>query len=328
MHSVRSVKNQYLGINAHLHSFWQSEGGWAGFHGNHLADLMRTLRAQLLPIGYTVEYESSIQIRRLDGSIDAPESDVAIFDLDPQRGAQLATPIQATPGALVMTPPQAPAEDPVSDKEYGALAIYELLGGRRVRNTPVAWLELLSPSNKGNGRDAEIYRNKRAALVHSGLVFIELDYLHESAPTLARVADYRRTNGHAGKSEAHPYRIAVIDPRPTYATGRAYIAEFDVDAPIPIVAIALNAGDILRFDFGIPYRKTFEETLYGLELVDYAQFPLRFDRYRPTDQARIAARMLAVLTAAKQEIDLETGPFPVTETSLQEALYQIKAIQG
>jgi len=32
MKAVRSIKNQYIGINAHLHSLWQSEGGWDEFH--------------------------------------------------------------------------------------------------------------------------------------------------------------------------------------------------------------------------------------------------------------------------------------------------------
>ena len=61
MQPVRSIKNQYLGVNAHLQSYWQSQGGWAEFHGNHIADLMRLLRAKLLPMGYTANYETSIQ---------------------------------------------------------------------------------------------------------------------------------------------------------------------------------------------------------------------------------------------------------------------------
>ena len=40
---VCSVKNQYHGINAHLHSYWQSMGGWHSFHGKHIADLLRAL---------------------------------------------------------------------------------------------------------------------------------------------------------------------------------------------------------------------------------------------------------------------------------------------
>jgi hypothetical protein len=65
MTPVRAVKNQYQGINAHLHSYWQVEGGWDGFHANHIADLMRLMSAQLLPLGYTADIQQSLQIRRL-----------------------------------------------------------------------------------------------------------------------------------------------------------------------------------------------------------------------------------------------------------------------
>lgn len=79
---IRSIRNQYHGINAHLHSYWQSKGGWHSFHGNHIADLLRTLRAALLPMGYTADLETSLQVRRLEQRISEPESDVTIFDFD------------------------------------------------------------------------------------------------------------------------------------------------------------------------------------------------------------------------------------------------------
>lgn len=111
----------------------------------------------------------------------------------------------------------------------------------------------------------------------------------------------------------------MIDPRPTFAEGKAYIAEFDVDEIMPTVTIPLNGADQLRFDFNAPYQKTFTETLYGLELVDYQQLPLRFERYSPADQVRIANRMVAVVRAAQRGVDLETGPFAVDSVALAEA---------
>lgn len=82
---IRSIRNQYRGINAHLHSYWQAMGGWSSFHGNHIADLLRALRAALRPMGYTADLESSLQVRRLDQPIDEPESAVTIFDPHPIR---------------------------------------------------------------------------------------------------------------------------------------------------------------------------------------------------------------------------------------------------
>lgn len=44
MEEVRSIKNQYLGINAHLHSLWQAEGDWDEFHASHIIYLANALK--------------------------------------------------------------------------------------------------------------------------------------------------------------------------------------------------------------------------------------------------------------------------------------------
>src|SRR5688572_13293980 len=103
MPPIRSIKNQYRGINAHLHSFWQSEGGWDSFHSSHITYLTAALKAKLLPKGYTAESQQSLQIRSL--------------------------------------------EDELS--QYIAVGIYEFVQGDH--DEPVAWIELLSPSNKPGG---------------------------------------------------------------------------------------------------------------------------------------------------------------------------------
>jgi hypothetical protein len=324
MRPVRSAKNQYQGINAHLHSYWQAEGGWNGFHTAHIGDLGKTLKARLLPMGYTADLEPSLQIRRLDHPIGEPESDVTIYDLDPVRSRQPHSPHSPRSEVLVLPIPELLNERPLSEKQFQAVAIYELSPGKR--GQPVAWIELLSPSNKGSSQDAETYREKRSKLLQSGIVFVEVDYLHESAPTLHKVADYRARKGQTSLPGSHPYRIAVMDPRPRFVEGLGHVVEFDVDAPIPIIDIPLNAGDMLGFDFGVPYAKTFEEMLYGAEFVDYSQFPVRFDRYSLDDQARIAGRMLAVLEAARDGVDLENRPFPVKPISLEHAIAQIEVI--
>jgi hypothetical protein len=142
---------------------------------------------------------------------------------------------------------------------------------------------------------------------------------------LGRLVNYFVRRRQSAKADAHPYRIAVIDPRPNFDEGKAYIAEFDVDQPIPTVTIPLNGDDLVAFPFDQPYQKTYTETLYGLELVDYSQLPQHFDRYSPADQARIANRMVAVLQAARDGVDLETGPFPISALSLTAALTIIEA---
>lgn len=323
-----SVKNQYHGINAHLHSYWQSMGGWASFHGNHIADLLRAMRAALLPMGYTADLESSLQVRRLDGPTDEPESDVTIFDPHPVCPFLPVESASNEDGVLVLPIPDALQEPPLSEREFMAIAVYQLAHRGRDQGRPVAWLELLSPSNKGGSQDATIYREKRSQLIHSGLVYIELDYLHESGSTLGQLGRYRIRQRQPADAHAHPYRIAVIDPRPDFDAGKAYIAEFDVDEMIPTVTIPLNGDDQLHFDFDAPYQKTYRETLYGLELVDYSKLPHRFDRYSPADQARIACRMVAVMRAEKNGDDLERGPFVATALPLVEALAALGLNEG
>ena len=86
---------------------------------------------------------------------------------------------------------------------FKAVAIY---GGD---DKPVAWIEILSPSNKPGGSQQRTYLEKRDTLLEAAeFSFIEIDYLHKSSPTIAQVPDYtRQENGAAA------YRVAVLDPR-------------------------------------------------------------------------------------------------------------------
>jgi hypothetical protein len=322
MTPVRSIKNQYRGINAHLHSLWQSEGGWNNFHNPHIAQLAGALKGRLRLMGYTATIENSVQIRRVDEYTRRPKSDITIYDLNPAHYPQMRTPSAQSMTGVVLPLPQVLEDNPISEKPYSAIAIFPQ---EYVRDaTPVAWIELLSPANKRPGDDANSYIQKRGDLLESGIVFVEIDYLHETSPTLSRVPNYSRLLS----VPAHPYRIIVLDPRPEVDEGRASFNEFDVDSPIPPVAIPLNGDDVLTFDFDAPYQKQFEEIFYGDD-VDYTQLPPNFDRYSPDDQMRIATRMLAVLEAMRDSIDLETGPFPVKPgSSLEAALEQLNLLAG
>jgi hypothetical protein len=325
--AVHSVRNQYAGINAHLHSLWQAQGGWAEFHTRHIVHLADALKAVLLPMGYTAALEPSLQIRRIDSPqpSEYPESDVSVYDLNPQRPRQPLTAFPTgTVGELVFSITDVLLDDQISEKTYNAIGIYEVVPGRSERGEAVAWLELLSPSNKPGGRDVRDYFNKRIKVIESGLVFIELDYLHESAPTLRDLPDYHAKQEHLSESLAHPYRILIVDPRPTITEGVVRVKEFDVDKPIPTMNIALNGDDVLEFDFGAPYHKTLSDALYGLELVDYGQFPIHFDRYREADQTRIANRMLTVLEAAAAGKNLEVELPPVGHWPLEAAITQLQ----
>jgi hypothetical protein len=331
MKPVRSIKNQYRGINAHLHSFWQARGGWSSFHTAHIVYLVNALKVQLLPIGYTAEIEPSLQIRRIGDPSESvseyPEADVAIYGRDPAHSSTARRKLSLAEGVQLIEIPVLVGDPPLSEKQYQAVVIYQ---GRADRHgKPVAWLELLSPSNKGDSQDAATYRAKRQEIMRSGIVFVELDYLHETPSTFRGVARYYARKSRTPEPGSHPYRIIVADPRPTLDEGQAQVAQFDVDQAIPRVTIPLNDDDALPFDFFVPYTKTFEEALYGLELVDYSILPDNFDRYGPIDQTRIVSRMLAVLEAARRGENLEIGsPFPVAEVTLEEGLARVAALAG
>jgi hypothetical protein len=314
--AVRSIINQYRGVNAHLHSLWQAEGGWNNFHNVHIADLAKLLRATLLPLGYTARIEESLQIRRVGDDLRQPRADILVSAVAPKSPFISANP---SPDMLTVGEMLADAED--FEKPYRALAIYTRASDA---DEPVAWIELLLPSNKGDHSDAVLYTAKRRLLLDSGLVFVEIDYLHATPPTFPNWPDYSAAPPMPG---SHPYRIVILNPSPDVQHGPAQPIEFHVDAPIPTVTIPLRGDDRATVDFSAAYRKTFEEMLYGPELVDYAQLPVDFERYSADDQARIARRMLAVLEAAAKGLDLEAGPFTLPELDLDAALARIAVLR-
>lgn len=137
MQAVRSVKNQYWGINAHLHSLWQAEGGWDEFHASHLIYLANALKIPLLPMGYTAGVQQSLQIRCANTSDGKPEADVLIYDTDPQRRYQPYPSPQSGHGLLVLPVPELLEVKEQGVEEYHAIGIYQFSTGKRERGEPV-----------------------------------------------------------------------------------------------------------------------------------------------------------------------------------------------
>lgn len=301
MTPLKSVRNQFLGINPLLHSQLQVDGGWDNFHVNHISDLTRFLQRDLRGLGYVAQAEQSLQIRRPDGATRTPESDVTIHDLADRPA--MAT---SSTGGLALSVPELLALDEEDLATYRAVGIYQKTeaGGR---GDAVAWVELLSPANKPGGRHFNAYRDKRTALLQAGLVFVELDYLHHQEPTVA-VPVYPQ----AAHSSA--YRILVIDPRPDWLHGTGHVYPVHVDEALPTLDIPLNANDMLRFDFDAPYQQTFEALFFG-DTVDYADLPVEWGRYHRDDQARILSRLLSLRDGLA-----ETRPEPIEPLPLADAL--------
>ena len=294
MFSHQPVANLFLGINPLLHSRLQAEGRWENFHVNHISDLTRFLQRALRPLGYVAQAEQSLQIRRRDDAPRSLESDVI------QQPAGKVTQLngQAVPIADLL------ALDETDFAAYRAVGIYEKAAGD-TRGDAVAWIELLSPTNKPGGRHAVTYRDKRTALLQAGLVFIELDYLHHQPPTVAVPA-------YPHEPDSTPYRIIVIDPRPDWLSSSGRLFPVSIDEKLPTVDIPLNGADVIAFDFDAPYQQTFE-SLFFTDEVDYTALPVEWARYSTDDQARILTRLLALRDAGAGSPPTPLEPLPLAD---------------
>lgn len=317
MEGVRSVNNLYRGVNAHLHSWLQREGGWNGFHARHIVHIADALALRLRPMGYQVTIEESLQIRRLYDVQDY-RSELLISSGGDTLYRSAASATARAEGALTIG---ALMGEALSDKPYPAIALR-----RRATSSdeqPIAWMELLSPTNKGASSDADAYRSKRMNLLSAGPVVVEIDYLHETPPTFETIPRYAPSVSGEWNPNARPYRILVLDPRPTLEVGPAWVNEFGVDEPIPRIRIPLVASDQVEVDFNASYRQTFSAGFYG-DFVDYSKEPPGFDHYAPWDQVKILGRMLAVLEEYSQQSpgELSGGiePYSGTLESLLERL--------
>lgn len=152
----------------------------------------------------------------------------------------------------------------------------------------VARIELLSPSNMPGHTAYEAYRDNRSEALYSGTPLIEIDYLHEFRPPLLKVPIYPR------QPDSCPYNIYVSDPRPSVKEGKLSRYSFSIDEPFKVVTIPLAGEATLDFDFGAVYHHTFERGRWGV-YIDYEQLLLRFETYNATDQARIKAKMAALV---------------------------------
>ncbi|MFN8376181.1 MAG: DUF4058 family protein [Anaerolineae bacterium] len=312
--AVRSRKNQYVGVNAHLHSRLQNiPAGWEIFHGNHVTHLGEAIY-KLLPPGYVVDTERSMQIREYHPATGEPivvkkprrpQPDIVIASSTASvAGTKSSSLLSASTPTLLL-----PAIETIGvDEEIylTAIVIRETGNGDEI-GEPVAWIELLSPTNK-LGSGAFQYIEKRFTALRSGIVMVELDYLHQTPSPFEILPSYPdREKG------AYPYSAIVTDPRPTLQDGETKVYGFEVEQKMPIIVIPLSGEDKIVLDLGTAYNYTYESTNSYSARVDYEQEPEHFDSYSPADQERIRRRMRSVQQYQQWGMDLEQGPFALLE---------------
>lgn len=293
--TIYARRNQYRGVNAHLHSFFQHQPGWASFHTTYITSLGFALNA-MLPPGYVVDVEQSLQVREFHPDFGSrmthPRPDLTIFQSQPSA---MPTP---SPAIIPTLTQPLPATIALADEDYYAALVIYLVQEDAVLGRPVTRIELLSPTNKTGGGLLQ-YLEKRAATLHSGLNLVEIDLLHETPPVVVGLPIYPAP-------AAYPYTITFNTPFPSFETGVAQTFGFRVDTPLPTLPIPLAGTDTVMTDFDGVYQRTFGNlAAYSLR-VDYEQFPLNFASYAPTDHSRIQARMTAVQQAFAQGVDLNS----------------------
>jgi hypothetical protein len=284
---IHAPQNLYPGVNAHLNSFLQQEGGgWESFHAEHIIDLRRVL-APALPEGYYAVAEKSLQITPTAWFTATSRPDITV--LQQRRGlqsavapAQGASPTGVFPlGALL----------PDAEDDLVGIMIYQQKAGK-LPGKPITRIELLSPTNKPPHADHRAYAAKRQQTLQSGISLVEIDYLHQSPPASPLVRDYS-----GGQLESFPYNITVDIPQPTPADGRVEHYGVAVDAPLPIINVPLVEGQNAPLDLQVAYEQTFASGGFFDITVDYADDPPHLDRYQPQDQERIHALLKAIRAA-------------------------------
>lgn len=291
--AIRIRNNQYQGINAHLHSYLQNEpAGWEEFHGVHITHLAEAID-RLLPPGYIVRPEKSMQIREFHPDSGEPvmatrkrrpQPDLSILQTTVSGDTQSGNSTISTPTRL-LSAQKVLDDDPTV---YLMALTIHTLSRDNDPGKPVTWIELLSPTNKPGGSGALQYREKRAAALRGGLALVEIDYLHEYPPVIALLPAYPVDEG------AFPYIILVTNPQPSLAEGEAHIYEIGIDMPLPIIKIPLSGTQFIALDCGAVYNHTFSSLSTFSYHVDYAVNPVNFERYQAADQEKIQARMAVV----------------------------------
>jgi hypothetical protein len=287
-------QNVYRGVNAHLHSHYQAHGGWEGFHTQFIS-MLATSISPLLPAGYTVDMEQSLQLREFHP--DTGEffrrrfkPDVAVYERPYE-----ALPLQKSPTGAVPTLTRSVAAtlQPVPDEYLTAVVVYAL-EDNQMFGQPITQIEILSPSNK-RGVGLEFYLAKREMALKSGLCLVEVDLLHETDPLFFEMPSYARQ-----AVDAYPYNITISNPHPSLEEGLAMIFAFHVDMPLPELEVPLRGKDSFLFNFDAVYQDIYASLpAYSLR-VDYAALPARFERYSLEDQERIRAVMARAAEASRE----------------------------
>ena len=170
------MPSPFPGMNPYL----ENTDVWRDFHNSLCGRIKESLAPQVQP-GYIVKLEENLYLH------DHEDEEREYFS----TADVTVHPVNGNGGVATLVPVEAPAFLTLPLMEKWAKPFIEI----RDRNSRrlVTVIELLSPTNKGAGRDREQYLAKREQLLHSGAHFVEIDLLRgfgARMPYLDKPCDY------------------------------------------------------------------------------------------------------------------------------------------
>jgi hypothetical protein len=260
---------------------------WPDFH-DALAGEIRALLNRNLPEPYYAQLGVREEIDIIgEGTTRRIIPDVAVRRSAGQEGTSLA----------ILDSPRVEVDESFEvavDDELREVNFVEIRDSRR-KHEVITLIEILSPSNKHPGWDAQQYRQKRNEVFGSGTSLVEVDLL--------------RTGDRSWLGAEVVQRIADFDPSPEYvalvqrAWKRSSRLVFDLypvplNERLPVIGVPLREGDSeSALDLQFAFQEAYDRGPYRRGAVDYSQPPL--PPLSEESAAFIAAR-LAGMTSGKR----------------------------
>lgn len=266
-------QNPFEGINPLLHEILLTQERWQEFRQVFLTQCLMVLCQQLADTHYTVSLEQTVKIQSMYDSMARYRPDLLIKT----KTSDLSTPASslnsatATLAIVDIMDLHDPEPEPLS-----------LVIRKAEDDIPVAWIELPSPSNKLPFNGYYQYRIKRQIIVEAGIVFIELDFIHNQSPTF-RYLDYSK-----GEMGAYPFHIAVLIPNPGAEMGVAHVEHFHFMQKIPQLRIPLLGDDTVELNLNDVYQEIYVRGAYAKEIA--RKIP-QLITYHPADREKIVAHL-------------------------------------
>jgi hypothetical protein len=288
--AIHARSNLYPGVNAHLNSFLQQPGGgWESFHAEHIVDIRRVIAAALPP-NYYATAEKSLQLSTYDAAsltAHVTRPDIGLM----QRAPSV---IPSAVGGQSLKPSASYALAPwlALDEEEALMSVLIYAYAGSLPGRLVTRIELLSPGNKPPAADHRPYLARCKRTLRSGVALVEIDYLHQTPPANPALPSYAD-----GDPNAYPYSAAVSIPQPTPLEGHTDYYGWAVTDKLPTLPIPLAGDEHAPLDLALAYQRTYESAGFFDQVVDYAQDPPAFDRYRPADREQIAALLAEIRRA-------------------------------